>query len=359
MKNLKQLLLLMCCCMTVCSYARNTATTDTSGSMTCSDNCGCAGSSQTPLGIMTDHVHGKGQWMVSYTYMDMMMKGSRIGTSKIGNDVINEYYVMAPDKMSMQMHMAMVMYGVSDRLTLMAMAEYASNNMYMIVSPIILSQMPGMQGGAMSDNMISKSSGFADTKIYALYSLLNKNNNRIITTAGLNLPTGSTTLSGPTMFGTITRLPYSMQIGTGTFRLLPSVTYITANGHLSWGAQAGADINLGMNHQGYRPGNVYNATAWASYRFLPFLSASLRAESVATGKIKGYDKNIATLMYNDPTADSRNYGGQRDNMYAGLNFSVKKVIHFLFEYGIPVYENLNGPQMSLHANLLAGAQYSF
>ena len=51
------------------------------------------------------------------------------------------------------------------------------------------------------------------------------------------------------------------------------------------------------------------------------------------------------------------------NVYLGVNFYMMKPVleHFriMAEYGMPVYQNLNGTQMALKANLLAGLQYSF
>ena len=104
-----------------------------------------------------------------------------------------------------------------------------------------------------------------------------------------------------------------------------------------------ADMNMGTNKQGYRFGNIYDATIWGSYRVFSFMSVSLRAEGVATDKMRGFDDKIAQLMYNDPSADAHNSGGKRVNTYAGLNFSIKKLsgLHLLLEYGMPVYENLN------------------
>jgi len=356
MKHLKYLLLLVCCCITVYTYAKHADTT------TCTADCCCAAGNQTPLGIMTDHVHGKGEWMASYTWTDMMMKGNRTGTTKISTDDINRDYAMAPEKMTMQMHMVMLMYGVTDRLTLMGMGGYTSNNMSMKMASFIMA-MPSMQGmqNVSGDKMTSKSSAFADTRVYALYSVLNKNDKRIIASLGVNIPTGSSTLSGPTMFGAYHRLTYAMQTGGGTFGLLPSVTYIHARDKISWGAEADANVNFGTNHQGYTLGNTYDVTAWGSYQVCSFMSASLRAEGTVTGKIKGNDMKIEELRYNDPSADGRYYGGKRVMTFAGLNFSVKKLkaLHLLFEFGMPVYENLNGIQMSSQANLLAGVQYTF
>ncbi len=325
----------------------------------------CCGSVQTPVGVMTDHIHPKGAWVVSYTYMNMMMKGNKAGTANLSDNQVYQNYMMSPQTMSMQMHMLMAMYSFTDRLTVMAMGGFVANNMSMNMDQAgmnMMMNMPGMNMGTdYGSSMISKSSGLADTRIYGLYRIVSNCGNNLVGSLGVSLPTGTTSASGMTLLGNNEQLSYAMQIGTGSFGLLPSLTYVRKSGFWSLGAEAGALINMNTNAQGYRWGNTYNATAWAGYRFISSLSASIRAEGIYMGNIAGFDKDIAVLMNNDPNANINNYGGQRVNIYAGLNYSIKKLngLIVMAEYGIPVYQNLNGPQMSMHGNAIAGIQYMF
>ena len=359
--------LLLLLCMGLSAYCNGqdglqTAITTTEEKSSCNGNCCCADDSQAPAGIMTDHIHPKGKWMVSYSYMDMMMKGNHIGNTKASDEAIYKNYMMAPATMSMQMHMVMLMYGVTDRLTLMAMGGYAANNMSMNMDDNMMS-MPGMSPGSMS--MSCMSSGFTDTRLSALYRFTGNERARLIGSMGVNFPTGTVRETGTTMLGENQRLPYNMQLGTGSYGLLPGITFIRQSGLFSFGLDAGADIKTGNNSVGYRFGNVYRGSAWASYKFLRVLSGSLRIEGIETGKISGSDPNLNIAIYqqNDPTTVTSNYGGVVSNLYAGLNFHFKQPLlskfNVLAEYGLPIYQNLNGTQMSLHATLLAGLQYSF
>ena len=36
-----------------------------------------------PIGVMGDHTHDKGEWMLSYRYMYMNMTGNRVGTDSV------------------------------------------------------------------------------------------------------------------------------------------------------------------------------------------------------------------------------------------------------------------------------------
>ena len=96
-----------------------------------------------PISIMGDHLHPKGEWMVSYRFMRMAMDGNRIGTDsvsaeEIATTVANRFSGVAgqpptlrvvPTEMRMDMHMFGAMYGVTDWLTLMGMAMYKDNEM--------------------------------------------------------------------------------------------------------------------------------------------------------------------------------------------------------------------------------------
>jgi len=330
----------------------------------------CRPDGHAPLGIMTDHIHGKGEWTISYSYMNMQMKGNQVGESKVSDSQVFSNYIMSSNTMSMQTHMLMGMYGVSDRLTIMGMFSYMLNSMTMNMTPSMtaMMNMPGMNMGNMSEQSMqdmqhSKTSGLGDTRIYGLYKIMDKKRQRIIAGLGINLPTGSIHENGTTLLGPEQRLPYMMQLGSGTYDLLPNITYVGQKAAISWGAYAGANIKTMNNGEGYHWGNEYNASAWIGYKFLPFASASVRVEGIYTDAIMGYDPHIVILMNNDPNSNTNNYGGEKMNVYLGLNLykykSELKGARLQIEYGMPFYQNLNGPQMSAKSTVMAGVQYIF
>lgn len=237
MKNFN-VLLLVALLQTLVVYS-----TERRDSTKCSFSC-CRPDAFAPAGVMTDHVHDKGDFSIAYSYMDMAMQGNQIGTKAVSDATIFNTYMMVTNRMNMQMHMLMPMYGVTDRFTLMAMLSYNVNNMSMHMVP--MQSMMNMPGMTMADynNMPTtmKSSGLGDTKIYALYNVLPACNSRLVAGMGLSLPTGSINAKGATMQSTNDVLPYSMQLGTGTYNLLPSLVYVGQGIHLSWGAAFNANI---------------------------------------------------------------------------------------------------------------------
>ncbi len=334
---------------------------DTSTVCTKREPC-CATDWHVPLGIMIDHNHLKGDWGVSYSFMNMNMKGTQHGQNPLTDPQVLESYDMTPEKMNTQMHMAMVMYGVTDRLTLMGMFGYAMNSMSMTMLPGMI--MNGTVMTMSNNSMTSSSSGITDSRIYGTYRLFDKNDHRIILSLGVSLPTGSISATGTTLVGEGQRLAYPMQLGSGTFDLLPGISYSGIwRRKISWGMEADCNIKTMNNSAGYQLGNVYTGNAWVSYSFTKWISASLRIEEVVTGQIYGYDPQIAVLSYNDPSANSTNSGGSRTSACAGINlFKLKgalKGTRILLEYDLPLIQDVQGIQMTCSGMLMAGVQYHF
>ncbi|MDX1440649.1 MAG: hypothetical protein R3284_12175, partial [Rubricoccaceae bacterium] len=86
-----------------------------------------------PIGVMGDHTHEGGEFMISYRFMHMAMAGSRDGTTVLDDaDIVdpNGYdFLITPTEMPMQMHMLGLMYAPTDDLTLMAMVPAVSSSM--------------------------------------------------------------------------------------------------------------------------------------------------------------------------------------------------------------------------------------
>ncbi|HXA02498.1 MAG TPA: hypothetical protein VNW99_10955 [Cytophagaceae bacterium] len=317
-----------------------------------------------PAGVFIDHVHAKKGWMFSYRYMQMNMRNNRSGNTKVSADQVYNNYIMAPHHMSMQMHMLMLMYGLSDKLTFMGMTSYAVN--YMDMSMMGSGVMAQMNMGSNNGNeftAFSRTSGLTDTKIYALYELLGNSSHELVLSGGINIPTGEKSLRGPSMTGENDKYSYIMQPGNGNFAVLPGITYTWKNHFISGGTQLSSILRTGINKEHYRWGNEASITSWMSHSWTGWLSNSLRADLTVADKIKGYDPEIAIMRSIDPTADINNYGGTRATFYGGLNMMLPngrlKGLRFSAEYGLPVYQNLNGVQMSLKSTLYTSLQYGF
>lgn len=298
------------------------------------------------------HTHPAGMWMTSYKFMHMSMNGLRDGTTDIPVERVTPMgskpygYMMAPTSMTMDMHMFMVMYGVTDRLTLMGMANYLSNTMEMVMN---------MGGGNMREPDM-KTSGFGDTEVRGIYRI----NKYLVGSLGLSLPTGDINQEFQTM-GMTFRAPYGMQLGSGTFDLKPALTFnlITGDGKWNLGGQAMYTYHAGENKNDYSLGDSVKVTGWVQRALGPF-AAWLRLAYHNTGRIHGEDPEIrkSLLEASSPDASPHNYGGRRLDGFIGVNYA-KGPFSFGVEAGMPFYQYVNGLQMKTDWFVTSGFQAMF
>lgn len=303
----------------------------------------------TPAGVMISHVHPKGEWMFSYRYMNMNSGGMQQNRAPISNDQIFNKYVYTSDKMQMDMHMLMAMYGLSNKLTLMGMAEYNSATMNMKGLPGSAHMHNGvMMSGDMSHDM--KTSGFGDVSLTALYSIINSSKHHVVFSGGLSIPTGSVQTKGETgsMYPN-KRYPYMMQQGSGTWDILPGLTYTYKGEKVMASTQVTSTLRTGYNAVGYKLGNEFMFNNWVAYQWFPFVSTSLRGEFIQLGEIKGRDASYAALT--EPSADPANYGGSVACIYGGINFYFLSINKIGIEAGLPIYQKTNGIQATLKTNI--------
>ncbi len=325
----------------------------------CYKNSCCNGNNQSPVGIMTDHIHPKGEWMFSYTNMLMGMSGMASGANGVSKSEVYNSYMMAPGTMTMQMHMLMAMYGVTDRFTMMVMGAYQSAGMKMTMKPMV------MQGMEMPEQtMYMDAGGLSDTRVSALYNISQKDSRRIIASLTAIVPTGRCDAQGINMLGAQQWMPYSMQPGTGSWGITPGLTWAHPGEKWGYGADALGELRLNDNSMGYRVGNYYRASAWGSYRCTNFLNASLRAEYANQQSTSGVS-NYSSLRYvvgDDPSYIVANTGRSMLSAYVGANIHFQKnfLSHFdlLIEGGIPFFEHVNGLQMSNQFSFTTTLQYS-
>ncbi len=300
-----------------------------------------------PIGVMGEHTHKKGEFMFSYRYMLMKMDGNRDGTKSISDREVLQQYMVTPVDMTMQMHMVGAMYGVSDDVTLMAMVPYVSKEMEHLTR----------MGGRFTTN----SEGFGDIKTTALYTIFNQDQQRIHLNLGASFPTGSINERDDTPVGKDQILPYPMQIGSGTFDLLPGITYLGQSEKGSWGAQALTTLRLGKNDNGYRLGNKYQLSGWIARNWTDWLSTSLRLTGATWGNIDGADSRLNPMMI--PTADPNRRGGTQLNLGFGVNLYAPegnlKGSRLAMEFELPIYRSLDGPQLETDWQLTLGLQSSF
>jgi hypothetical protein len=295
---------------------------------------------------MADHLHRRGEAMIGYRYMHMGMSGVLDGTKAVTPaELFAAGYQMIPRTMTMDMHMVNVMMGVTGRLTLTAMV------------PVTVLSMRMETASGMERTM--QTSGLGDVVATALFGIHRWMGMRLHAGLGVIFPTGATDLRDDSG----APLAYPMQLGSGTFGVEPSVTWVGQRYAFSWGAQVLGLVRMGKSAQGYRLGNGLEVNLWGARKLFAWASVSARLEARDTGAITGVDSRLppmaAKMM---PTADPTAQGGTSLDAYLGLNFRVPSGLfarhRLAVEVGLPVYQDLAGPQMRRSWSLAVAWQYT-
>jgi hypothetical protein len=305
----------------------------------------------TPINVLGSHTHEKGTLMVGYRYMYMDMEHNLEGTREVSTAEVLSRYPVAHTSMTMEMHMAEIMYAPSDRITVMAMIPYTQLSMDHLTSA----------GARFTD----RSSGIGDVSFMGLFNLLGDplcKGYCLFLNAGFSAPTGSIDEKIAARPGVPGRhFEYAMQLGSGTWNAEPGLTYLGEAGNLAWGAQVLGTIHLGDNDRDYRLGDGYRLSAWTQVKVTDWFGPSARFDWHAWDNIHGADPAMNPAR--NPAFDASKQSGARLDFLLGLNFYVPKGLfkgtRMSVEGGVPIYQNIAGPNMGVDWLLTAGISHTF
>lgn len=330
-----------------------------------------------PIGVMGDHLHAAGDWMLGLHWMSMRMDGHREGTDRLSSAEVFErttpngsHYGMAAKEMTMDHLMAHVMFAPTDWLTLMAMPQYVWTDMDMVSSPRSHgaghgpAAMPGMthagHGAGHGGNHSHATEGLGDLPVVALFPLWRdgERDKDLHAGLGVSIPTGAVDARQDGAY-----LPYDMQIGSGTWDLLPSLTWTQRLGRFGYGAQISATVPLypDENGAGYRRGETYQATGWLSFRVADWVSLSARLAGTRQNDIAGHYNGAHD--HSAPNHFQPNFGGDFVDFGLGANFVVTEGLlrghRFGVELLLPVHQDANGVGMNREWTLGLGWSKAF
>ena len=314
-----------------------------------------------PAGVMDAHLMGDaGAFMVDLSASQMRQSSAlRQGSSIIAPSQTG--YRTRTMGGQMTMEMLGIMYAPSANWQWMLMPQMVDQTMNMIM-------ITSNSGGSMAYMDVPMRSfmangGVGDTVLSASARLPDLIGHHLHATLGLSIPTGS--IHGQPELGGNAGAYYApdMQLGSGTWDLLPSVTASAASGRFSWGAQAAATIRPGTNSQGYALGNETRSTAWVSWQPIASLTGSLRILHADDGLLRGaVPLQQPTQDYSTPDYARGNYGGHNTDLGLGLSWrgSARYAAqHLGVEWLAPVHTQVNGIQPDRIGTLWLRAQLSF
>ncbi len=302
--------------------------------------------SHAPIGVMGDHTHGAGEWMLSYRYMQMAMDGHRDGSNKLTNQGVYDLgFMAAAAEMEMEMHMVGLMYAPTDQVTLMAMLNYVRKDMR--VEP----------RSAMMSPFNHTSEGLGDVTIGALFQVYDADHHRVHFNLGVVLPTAEVD-----EIDRGTYMPFGMQLGSGTWDLKLGATYLGQAEHFSWGAQLSGRLGLeDQNDTGFSYGDSLNFTTWVARKVNRSISVSARLNYTLQDRIDGeFDRLVPRVA---PQHFQENYGGEVLEAGLGVNVLFQKGFmrgnRIAAEVLVPIYQNAHGVGMNRDYSFTIGWQRAF
>ena len=330
-----------------------------------------------PIGVMGDHFHKKGEWMVSLRLANMEMKKNILNGNSISTDNVlkqpNPFSKMPmmmkdsksmkmpmnlsviPKKMTMRMIMLGAMYAPSDKITLMGMAMFNDKEM-------TLDTHQGMMARNYLGSFETSSSDLSKISFSALFNLHEGESSRWHLLFGLEKSVGDNSEKGlvltpMNMKATIT-LPYGMQSSDKALRLITGLTNVRSIGDFVLGNQL--LVKKAIDEKDWNYGDEFEYNLWFQGSFNEKSSYSFRINYKDQDSIDGSDM---TIMAPVQTANPLNYGGEVINFGIGVNaifdiFGGRHKDRFAFEIIKPIDQNKNGLQMKDDITIHIGFQKS-
>lgn len=323
-----------------------------------------------PAGIMFGHMLDKaGDFMAGYRFMHSSTNGSMMhGGHKVTDQTIVQQGCsdanpcrFTPTFMNMSMHMLDIMYAPAKWFNVMLMPTFMTMDMNLRQ----LAGRPAPVPGVHEHSGIGghETGAVGDTYISSLVKLLDIPGHRVHVNLGLSAPTGKVDIELRRIFQIDGGLiHFGMQLGSGTWDFLPSLTYAGDYSRWSWGAQlSGVKRMEDQNKSGYRLGDIFQATTWGGYDLARWLTASVRGAYTWQGAIQR-DFNVFNARIG-PMDFPANYGGQFWDIGLGLNARIPggrfAGNRLGFEWLQPVGNDFNGFQLDRKGALSATWSYQF
>jgi hypothetical protein len=289
------------------------------------------------------------RWSFAYSYQASVFRDYYIDDSKVsgpgliwdkapGPKPVDQYLAITPEIIQ-EVHGLFLAYDWDDTYTLRFIAPLISQ------TTDHNTVIPGFS------RFDTETHGLGDLQIGVDTTLARTVNSQIRLGVGLSLPTGSVDERGNTPQGENKPLPYTMQMGSGTFDVPVNLHYAKSESRYRWGGGVSGVYRIGENEQGYRLGHRFGLDAWAHLTNFSGFEPGIRLGYHYQGQIEGQDKrfNVPDAFggYPTPVLDPDTYGGETIDLAVFVRLPIWDSKVFMdAEYTKPIYLNLNGPQVA-------------
>jgi hypothetical protein len=299
-------------------------------------------------------------WNFNFIYKRSKLSGYLDGDDKISNDEVyfdgneprtDDNYPILPTTITQESYIANISYYLA------AEQSISISLPYIVQSTDHISLVPGY------DDFNISSDGIGDITVNFTTLLQRWDNEKLSLSIGLSLPTGSIDEKGdtPRALGD-QQLPYTMQLGSGTWDLPVGLSYISDENSYLWGANLFAKIRSGKNDRDYRVGNRFAASLWGKWNVSHAFHPIMKVVFQDWGEIIGQDNEITVpnpqFPYPAGITKPSNYGGKKVSVVIGADIMIYSK-GFTIEIGKPIYQDLNGIQTKETLNVSLNWQSNF
>jgi hypothetical protein len=299
-------------------------------------------------------------WQFNFFYKRSKLNGYLSGRDKVSDNEVyfdgeeprtNNNYPILPTTITQESYIANVSYFLS------AEQSISVSLPYIVQSTDHISLVPDY------DEFNISSDGIGDITINFITSLKDWDNEKLLLSVGVSLPLGSINEKGDTPRASgDQQLPYTMQLGSGTWDVPLGLSYTHDNGLYRGGANLFAKIRSGKNDRDYRLGNRFAASLWGKWNLNNIFQPKIKMVYQDWGHINGQDDEITVpnrqFPYPAGITQPSNYGGSKVSLVVGGDIMFYSQV-FAVEIGKPIYQNLNGIQTKETVNFSLNWQSNF
>lgn len=304
-----------------------------------------------------DQRTSRSPWSAGLSYHQTRFEGYQTGTRELSNSEVlftgapgtrtNRNFPVLPTTIQQEALIVTLSYAIDRRSSLDIGIPYIKQ------STDHISSVPGYE------TFVLTSQGLGDVSISYSRALKSWQNSSLSGTLGISAPTGSIDEKGDTPRSPgDQQLPYTMQLGSGTWDIPFGLNYQQQDEHWLWGTQIHGKLRLGRNDRDYRLGDRFVLAPWIKLQRHKWLQPMARLSFQYWDDIDGQDDELLVpgpFPFPANITDPNNYGGKKIN--AGIGLSVGGPHSPLqghkidIEFGKPLYQDLNGIQNKEDLNL--------
>jgi len=297
-----------------------------------------------PIGLRHGEALDGKQLRLAYSFERLWHQDILVGSKdRTSNQARNGFwkYDKVPRRLDITIHSFDLAYAPHPRVTLVVEVPLVQRKLRRIDRLDVRSQ--------------DETTGVGDVAFSVVVPFIKKGGESSQVHAGFTAPTGSIRRSANN-----SRLPYDSQIGIGSWALEWGLTYRGEWKRLAWGGQFNGLHPVRRNSLNYRAGSRFDASIWSGFRIFRGVSTSVRLSTIKQNNFRGRDRSL-DIEAEGPSANHKKRGGFRLDFSPGLTIDLPELGNqrLSVEFSLPIYQDLDGPQVAREYSMKAGWQWDF